>query len=243
VIGEAFKLWKFGGLLGRRRSENMSMRRNRTGVWLTLVMAAALISATAVASGGEAESAVGDRRHDHSAHQRAAAAATAGEASYVKKLTDFDTPNVTLVGRNGEEQALVALLDSDTPVMLNFIFTSCTTICPVMTSTFVEVEKQLGSEREQVQMVSISIDPEYDTPSRLAEYASARGAGEPWAFLTGDAASIRRTQVAFDAYRGNKMNHIPMTFLRADSHEPWLRIDGFAAASDIVREYRGLTTQ
>jgi protein SCO1/2 len=128
-------------------------------------------------------------------------------------------------------------------VMLNFIFTSCTTICPVMTSTFREVERQLGPDREQVQLVSISIDPEYDTPARLAEYARVRGAGEPWVFLTGDLASIRRTQTAFDAYRGNKMNHVPLTFLRAAPDEPWLRIDGFAAASDIMREYRGLLTQ
>jgi protein SCO1/2 len=150
---------------------------------------------------------------------------------------------VTLLGQDGEEHALVALLGVDQPVMLNFIFTSCTTICPVMTSTFREVERQLGPDREQVQLVSISIDPEYDTPARLAEYARARGAGEPWVFLTGDLASIRKTQTAFDAYRGNKMNHVPLTFLRAAPDEPWLRIDGFAAASDIMREYRGLMTQ
>jgi protein SCO1/2 len=221
-----------------------NMRRNRIGALLSLVMAAALIPFSGAASDGEAGSAGGQHdQHDHSAHMRAAAAAKAGKTSYEKKRADFNPPDVTLVGRDGEEQALIALLDTEKPVMLNFIFTSCTTICPVMTSTFVEVEKQLGSDREQVLMVSISIDPEYDTPARLAEYASARGAGEPWAFLTGDPASIRQTQVAFDAYRGNKMNHVPMTFLRSDPHEPWLRIDGFASASDIMREYRGLTTQ
>ena len=49
--------------------------------------------------------------------------------------------------------------------------------------------------------------------------------------------------MAFDAYRGNKMNHLPMTFLRASPDEPWLRIYGFAAATDIMREYRGLKTE
>jgi protein SCO1/2 len=39
------------------------------------------------------------------------------------------------------------------------------------------------------------------------------------------------------------MNHVPLTFLRAAPDEPWLRIDGFAAASDIMREYRVLMTQ
>jgi protein SCO1/2 len=204
----------------------MHMRRKRAGSLLTSVVAAVLF----LGSGGDAESA--DAPHDHSAHQHAMPA----KGDYATKVSTVPTPNVTLLGQDGEEHALVALLDVDKPVMLNFIFTSCTTICPVMTSTFVEVEKLLGSDREQVQMVSISIDPEYDTPGRLAEYAEARGAGEPWTFLTGDLASIRLTQTAFDAYRGNKMNHVPITFLRASGEEPWLRIDGFAAASDNVRE-------
>jgi protein SCO1/2 len=201
-------------------------------------MAFALMSIPTIGSSAS-EVAPAQGECDHGAHPQAASA----KPSYASKRSTFKTPDVTLLGQDGEEHALVALLGVDKPVMLNFIFTSCTTICPVMTSTFREVERQLGPDREQVQLVSISIDPEYDTPARLAEYARARGAGEPWIFLTGDLASIRRTQTAFDAYRGNKMNHVPLTFLRAAPDEPWLRIDGFAAASDIMREYRGLMTQ
>lgn len=215
------------------------MGSSRTGALLGLAVAVALMPA--LGSGvGEDVSAHGEH-HDHSKHMQMMKAA-GDESSYATKLSIYETPDVTLLGHDGQKHSLVALLDSERPVMLNFIFTSCTTICPVMTSTFREVERRLGPDREHVQLVSISIDPENDTPTRLAEYAQARGAGEPWAFLTGDLASIRSTQVAFDAYRGNKMNHVPITFLRASPDEPWLRIDGFAAASDIMREYRGLTT-
>jgi protein SCO1/2 len=217
----------------------MNMGSSRTGALLGLAVTVALMP-TMGSSVGEDASAHGEH-HDHSMHMQMMKAA-GDESSYATKLSTYETPDVTLLGQDGQKYSLVALLDSERPVMLNFIFTSCTTICPVMTATFREVERRLGPDREHVQLVSISIDPENDTPTRLAEYAHDRGAGEPWAFLTGDLASIRSTQVAFDAYRGNKMNHVPITFLRASPDEPWLRIDGFAAASDIMREYRGLTT-
>jgi protein SCO1/2 len=219
----------------------MSMRSTRSGAFLGVGLVVVAFALMPIPTTGSSASEVAPAHGecDHGAHQQAAS----GKPSYASKRSSFETPDVTLLGQDGEEHALVALLGADKPVMLNFIFTSCTTICPVMTSTFREVERQLGTDREQVQLVSISIDPEYDTPARLAEYARARGAGEPWIFLTGDLASIRRTQTAFDAYRGNKMNHVPLTFLRAAPDEPWLRIDGFAAASDIMREYRGLMTQ
>jgi protein SCO1/2 len=179
---------------------------------------------------------------DHSAHM-ATLEAKDGEPSYTRSLSTYAPPQVNLVDRDGEEQSLAALLETDSPVMLNFIFTSCTTICPIQTATFVEAQKQLAADHEHVQLVSISIDPEVDTPVRLTEYARARGAGEPWAFLTGDLASIRKAQEAFGAYRGNKMNHVPLTFLRASAGDPWVRIDGFPSASDLVREYRTLTVE
>jgi|ETNmetMinimDraft_15_1059895.scaffolds.fasta_scaffold37886_2 protein SCO1/2 len=218
------------------------MCSSRTGVFLGIAVALVLISLPAQGSGGDHASHAHDGHGQHgSDYRQDAETPTSGGPPYATKLSAYQTPDVMLLGHDGQEHSLVSLLDSEKPVMLNFIFTSCTTICPVMTSTFREVERQLGPDRERVQMVSISIDPEHDTPARLAKFAQARGAGVPWAFLTGDLASIRETQVAFDVYRGNKMNHVPMTFLRVSAERPWLRIDGFAAASDIVREYRGLT--
>ncbi|MAG32892.1 MAG: hypothetical protein CL908_18600 [Deltaproteobacteria bacterium] len=221
------------------------MGSKHIGAFLNLTVAAMLISMPAQGSSqSESASAHGSHRH-HAVHdvEMPSGELPSSESPYTKRLSAYQTPDVVLLGQDGQEHSLLALLDSEKPVMLNFIFTSCTTICPVMTSTFREVERQLGPERERVQMVSISIDPEHDSPARLAEYAQVRGAGEPWSFLTGDLALIRQTQIAFDVYRGNKMNHVPMTFLRASSDEPWLRLDGFAAASDIVREYRELRTE
>jgi protein SCO1/2 len=50
-------------------------------------------------------------------------------------------------------------------------------------------------------------------------------------------------QRAFDVYRGDKMNHSPVTFLRAGAGKPWVRMAGFASAADILREYRQLNAR
>jgi protein SCO1/2 len=144
---------------------------------------------------------------------------------------------------SGSRVALAALLDGEAPLFLNFIFTSCATICPVMSATFGQVQKRLGPDRENVRMISISIDPEHDTPERLRAYASRHGAGPQWRFLTGDAADIVAVQKAFDAYRGGKMGHEPFTFLRASADAPWVRLDGLGSAADLVAEYRRLVSR
>jgi cytochrome oxidase Cu insertion factor (SCO1/SenC/PrrC family) len=64
------------------------------------------------------------------------------------------------------------------------------------------------------QFVLISIDPEVDTPDKLAEYASAHHIHEPnWHLLTGDLKPIIDLQRSFEAYRGNKMNHTTSLFV------------------------------
>jgi len=147
----------------------------------------------------------------------------------------YSLPEISLVNMKSERTDFLNLVNQE-PVILNFIFTTCTAICPTLTATFSQVQEQLVSQNLSVPLISISIDPEQDTPARLTEYAKKYGAGPSWQFFTGDKASIITLQKAFDAYRGNKMNHIPLTFIKTTTNE-WIRIDGFASASNIVKEY------
>ncbi|PRY86211.1 SCO family protein [Mongoliibacter ruber] len=74
--------------------------------------------------------------------------------------------------------------------IVDFFFTSCPSICPVMSTEMERVDDAFRNE-ENVQIYSISIDPEYDTPEVLAEYAERHNANpEKWHFLTGDKSSI-----------------------------------------------------
>jgi protein SCO1/2 len=157
---------------------------------------------------------------------------------YMRSEHAYTVPDVSLVNMDGKEISLNNELNSNVPTLLNFIFTSCTAICPVMTSTFSQVQYNLSQYPEAFKMVSISIDPEQDTPETLKKYANKYQAGANWDFLTGNLDAILEIQRAFNAYRGNKMNHVPITFMRATNTDPWVRIEGFTSAKDLVGEYQ-----
>src|SRR5512138_2068051 len=158
---------------------------------------------------------------------------------YVRTLADYAIPDVNLVDADGAGVPLRSAL-ADKPVILDFIFTSCGAVCPVMSRTFSQVQSALGADRDKVRMVSISIDPEQDTPAVLKAYAGKYGAGPNWEMLTGSLKDSIAVQRAFDVYRGDKMDHLPTTFLRAGAGKRWVRLDGFASAGEILREYHAL---
>jgi protein SCO1/2 len=178
-----------------------------------------------------------DSMHDHHHHH----AMSAAEDGYVRSQADYMVPDVKLVNAEGATVPLRSeLAEQDKPVILNFIFTTCGAICPVMSATFSQVQDSLGEARDAVRMVSISIDPEQDTPDALKAYAGKYGAGPQWQMLTGSLDDSIAVQRAFGVYRGDKMSHQPATFLRAAAGQPWVRLEGFASAADILREYRQL---
>lgn len=146
---------------------------------------------------------------------------------------------VTLIDHLGRPTSLRRVLSTEKPVLVNFIFTSCTTICPVMTTGFAQFQANLGDARDSVQLVSISIDPEIDTVDTLRHYADKYRAGASWEFLTGTRAAVEAAQRAFGAFRGDKTNHAPVTYIRRSPASPWESIDGLLSAETLLRAYRG----
>ena len=180
-----------------------------------------------------------EHEHDPHAHHRH----MMDQSGYKSSTHRYTIPELTLIDINHNKVSLPDALGNDKPVILNFIFTTCTTICPVLSATFSQVQRKLGEEAKNVHMVSITIDPEQDTPERLKEYAGRFKAGSGWQFLTGSIENIISTQEAFDAYRGDKMNHLPLTFIRSTADGPWLRLEGFTSAAEVVTEYRQQLSQ
>ncbi len=178
---------------------------------------------------------------EHSAHQHPAQ--TAVETSVRRSEVRYSLPDVNVTRMDGTAMSLTAALSSGSPVILNFIFTTCTAVCPMLTATFEQFQRELGDEQHSVSMISISIDPEHDTPAKLREYAQKYHAGTQWRFYTGELNNILTVQKAFDVYRGNKMSHIPVMLLRKAPDAPWVRLDGFASAQDLISEYKQLSVQ
>ncbi|HEX9669420.1 MAG TPA: SCO family protein, partial [Thermoanaerobaculia bacterium] len=92
---------------------------------------------------------------------------------YSRTLHAYRAPDAALVGMDGAPVRLREELQRAGPVVLHFLFTSCATVCPVLTGTLAAAQERLPD----VRILSISIDPEHDTPARLREYAARFGAG------------------------------------------------------------------
>jgi protein SCO1/2 len=148
----------------------------------------------------------------------------------------YATPAVSLVADDGETVALADVFAPDRPVVVNFIFTTCTTICPVMTATMLQMERLLKDEANKPNYVSISIDPDYDTADIMRKYATRYGAD--WTFLTGSSEDIMTTLQGFDAYRGNKVNHFALTLMRAPGQTEWTRVEGLSSAKELAKIWR-----
>ena len=80
--------------------------------------------------------------------------------------------------------------------VVNFIFTSCGGVCPLLTQQMAKIQDKTKDLGNRVQLVSISVDPDKDTPARLNEYGKLYGADyKRWVFLTGPIDTIRRVVV------------------------------------------------
>jgi protein SCO1/2 len=134
-------------------------------------------------------------------------------------------------------------MQSDQPVVVDFIFGTCTTICPVLSAAYVNLQQKLGPDSQKVKLVSISIDPENDSPKVMKEYLKRYRAKPGWDFLTGSRADIDSVMYAFNAYIPNKMSHYPLTLIRSPSDGKWTRIFGLMSSSEFLGEYKKLATK
>lgn len=192
------------------------------------LLALAMFGMSVSAMGAQFEDAASMHSHHHSMEQAQ------------RQMVEYTLPEVKLVRDDGKTVSLADELNDGRPVVLNFFYTNCTEICPLTSQTFMQFQSKLGSEQHNVHMVSISVDPEQDTPAVLREYARKYRAGPGWQHYSGTVDASIATQKAFDVYRGDKMNHTPVTLMRASPGKPWLRIDGFSTPDELLREYLNL---
>lgn len=110
----------------------------------------------------------------------------------VPQLADLgDVPAFSLVDDHGEAFTEGALRGH--PTIVNFIFTRCDTICPVVSMKLQRIQEKTGDKKGLgIKLLSISVDPAYDTPERLREFAERYQANpERWRFLTGPVDQVK----------------------------------------------------
>ncbi len=145
-------------------------------------------------------------------------------------------PDTRVVDQNGKTYRFYSDLVKGKTVAINFIFTTCTTICPPLTATFRKVQQELGERvGRDVQMISISVDPTIDVPDRLKAFAAKFDAGPGWTFLTGDKQEIDLLLKALGAKVDNKTDHSPTVLVGNDSAGYWTRTYGLAPVATLVK--------
>ena len=153
-------------------------------------------------------------------------------------------PDVSLIDQHGATVSLAALKGK--PVLIDFIYTSCASTCPLLTAKMAAVAHKLGPALgADVTIVSISLDPEHDTPAALADYAKSHDAdARGWIFLTGPPAKIDQVLALFNLRRTRESNgsithSIAAFLLGPDGHQirqyNALDVSPEAVADDIDR--------
>jgi len=161
---------------------------------------------------------------------------SADNPRFTRDEVKVDPPAVTLIDQNGDRIDFRALTLSDKPVFVDFIFATCTTICPVLSAGYTSIQRKLGDNLDRVSLVSITIDPENDGPEELTAYLERYRAKPGWEFLTGTRADIDKVMQSFDAYIPDKMSHKPLLFIRTPKDGSWVRLYGFASSADLMAE-------
>src|ERR1700704_5448579 len=85
-----------------------------------------------------------------------------GPTDVTTSRAQYAVPDVTMVRQDAARVSLLKEMDDGRPVVLNFIFTTCGSICPLMSQVFGQFQRQLGPDRAKVHLMSISTDPEED---------------------------------------------------------------------------------
>jgi cytochrome oxidase Cu insertion factor (SCO1/SenC/PrrC family) len=144
-------------------------------------------------------------------------------------------PDIVVYDQNGKRLNFYNDLIKGKTVAINFIFTTCTTICPPLTATFRKVQQDLVTSAPKATLISISVDPSTDTPQRLNDFAGKFKAGPGWTFVTGDTADIASLLRALGAAVANKNDHTPMILIGNDVAGYWTRAYGLSSPTALVK--------
>lgn len=144
-------------------------------------------------------------------------------------------PDVVVFDQNNKQLNFYSDLVKGKTVAINFIFTTCTAICPPLTATFRRVQQELEGSDPNVQLISISVDPVTDTPQRLHDFAAKFKAAPGWVFVTGDRANIDSLLKALGAASPNKTDHPSTILILNESTGYRTRVYGLSPPSTILK--------
>jgi protein SCO1 len=200
------------------------MRHASTQGALTVIAALALAMAT-----------TGARAHDGSHHGQHETAAKAPSTVRIK------LPDTLLTDQHGKTARFKSDTVADRLVLVTFIYTTCTTVCPVQSALFADLQERLGERvGREVSLVSITVDPLRDTPLRLKEFSAQFKAGPGWSFLSGSKQAVDEVLTALGVYTPNFADHPAVVLVGDPRSGEWTRFYGFPGSDQVMARVKQL---
>lgn len=143
--------------------------------------------------------------------------------------------DVELVNQDGEPMRLYSDLLKGKVVVINTIFTTCTSICPLMSKTYARLQEHVGDRLgRDVYLISISVDPENDTPELLKKFGESYDARPGWYMLTGSSENVHLALRKLGHDVDQKESHKAIILIGNEPTGLWKKAFGLAPAEDII---------
>jgi protein SCO1/2 len=196
-------------------------------IFKTLILSAAVFTATQSCFAQTPAQKSPPPPHDHSQMAK-----TSEEGSPAQKyFTD-----VELLNQNGEKVRFYTDVLKGKTVIVNAFFTTCTSVCPPMNRNMEKIQEALGNRvGRDVFLISITVDPEADTPARLKEYAQKFHAGPGWLFLTGKKENLDWALYKLGQYVESKDDHKTIFIIGNEPTGLWKKAFGMANVNELVQ--------
>jgi len=156
-------------------------------------------------------------------------------------------PDVAVVNQDGKTLHFYDDLIKGRTVVVSFVYTSCSDLCPIMTARLAQVKDKLGDAvGRDIFFISISVDPEHDTPDMLKAFADAFEAGTPgWQFLTGRPADINAITAKFGDRSAERSlrDHRNEILIGNDNTADWERASALVDIDQLVMTIRLMNPQ
>lgn len=157
----------------------------------------------------------------------------------LKYFTDIE-----LVDHNGTKVCFYSDLLAGKVVIINSFFATCSGSCPVMSATFRKIHAALGDRvGRDVHLISITVDPETDTPEQLRKFAKAAAAGPGWHLVTGEKKNVSQALQKLGLLTDTKESHTAVVLIGNEPKGVWKKAFGLAAADEVVRLVKEVATE
>jgi protein SCO1 len=161
-----------------------------------------------------------------------------GPQAGTERAQRLNIPDAPVTDQDGRRVRFLSDVVRQRPAVVSFIFTGCSSTCPLVGATMAAVADRLRTDKLDSALVSISVDPENDTPAALTSWRAQFGNIPQWTLLTGSKSDVDRLLRAFRSYFADPDDHPDILMIGPDATGTWTRMSAPAPANDVVSAIR-----